>query len=276
MVSSASNEAAESAPEVLILGCGYTGAAVARLAQARGLRVLGSARSSERALELEAAGIPAFVAPVLDAWIVERVTPDTHVVIAFPPDGSTDARIAASLTRAAAITYVSSTGVYGDRSGRIDDSTPLPDPPNPRSARLLAGENAYRPLGATILRSPAIYGAERGLHRRILRGDHTIPGDGSQILSRIHVEDLAAFILATRGVRGETFVVGDLAPTPHIDVVRYVCAAYGVPMPPSAPLHELPDSLRANRAIDASRALSTLGVTLRYPTFREGMAPAHL
>jgi nucleoside-diphosphate-sugar epimerase len=266
-------ERAPNRQSVLILGCGYTGAAVARQAQARGLEVLGSVRSAERALELEAAGIPTFVAPALDAKLAERVTSSTHVVIAFPPDGVTDALIAPALAHAAAITYVSSTGVYGDLHGAIDDSSPLPDPPSARSARLLAGENAYRPYGATILRSPAIYGKERGLHRRILRGDHTIPGDGAQILSRIHVEDLATLILATRGVRGETFVVGDLAPTPHMDVVRFVCAAYGVPLPPSAPLHELPDSLRANRAVNASRALTTLAVTLRYPTFREGMAP---
>jgi nucleoside-diphosphate-sugar epimerase len=176
------------------------------------------------------------------------------------------------LARAAAITYISSTGVYGDRTGVIDDTTPLPNPLNARSERLLAGENAYRPFGATILRSPAIYGKERGLHCRILRGDHRIPGDGSQTLSRIHVEDLAALILASRNVRGETFVVGDLEPSPHIDVVRFVCENYGLPLPPFAPLSDLPDSLRANRAIDARRALRELGVTLRYPSSREGMA----
>lgn len=259
-------------PAVLILGCGYTGTAVGRNAQARGLDVLGSVRSVERARDLEAIGVPAFVAPELDAHIAERVGPNTHVVIAFPPDGATDARIAPALGHAAAITYVSSTGVYGDLSGVIDDTTPLPELPTARGARLLAGEAAYRPLGATILRCPAIYGPARGLHRRVLRGDHRIPGDGTHILSRIHVEDLATLILATRAVRGETFVVGDLAPTPHLEVVRFICESRGLPLPPFAPLGEQPDSLRANRAIDSSRALRMLGVRLRYPTFREGMA----
>jgi nucleoside-diphosphate-sugar epimerase len=256
----------------LILGCGYTGSAVARLAQAHGLSVLGSVRSASNAEKLMAEGIPALVAPELDASVAAHVAADTHVVVAFPPDDVTDARIAGALSGAAAITYVSSTGVYGDRTGIIDDSTPLPEPLNARSQRLLAGENAYRPFGATILRSPAIYGKERGLHCRLLRGDHRIPGDGSHTLSRIHVEDLAALILASRKVRGETFVVGDLEPTAHLDVVRFVCESYGLPLPPFAPLHELPDSLRANRAIDARRALRELGVTLRYPSFREGMA----
>lgn len=264
-------ETANGPPRVLVLGCGYTGSAVARLALARGLSVLGSVRSAVSAENLRAQGIAALVAPELDPSIAAHVGPETHVVIAFPPDGVTDARIAGALAHAAAITYVSSTGVYGDRTGVIDDGTPLPEPLPPRSQRLLAGENAYRPFGATVLRSPAIYGKERGLHCRLLRGDHRIPGDGSQILSRIHVEDLAALILATRAVRGETFVVGDLEPTAHLDVVRFVCQSYGLPMPPFAPLNEQPESLRANRAIDPRRALRVLGVTLRYPSFREGM-----
>ena len=47
----------------------------------------------------------------------------------------------------------------------------------------------------------------------------------------------------------------------------------GVPLPPFVPLESVHESLRADRRIDASRALATLGVTLRYPTYREGMAP---
>ena len=266
------SEPASHAPDVLILGCGYTGAAVARLALSRGLRVLGSVRSGESAEPLAAQGIPTLVRPALDPSIAAHVDSQTHVVVAFPPDRNTDLCIAGALAGAGAITYVSSTGVYGDRTGVIDDHTPLPDPLNSRSARLLAGENAYRPFGATILRSPAIYGRDRGLHCRVLRGEHRIPGDGSHTLSRIHVEDLAALILATRTVRGETFVVGDLEPTPHIDVVRFICENYGLPLPPFAPLEELPDSLRANRAIDPRRALGRLEVTLRYPSYREGMA----
>jgi nucleoside-diphosphate-sugar epimerase len=138
---------------------------------------------------------------------------------------------------------------------------------------LQAAEQTYRAAGATILRCPAIYGPDRGLHVRVLRGEHRIPGDGSQVLSRVHAEDLAQFALAPAAPPAATFVVGDLEPAPHIDVVRYVCSAYGVPLPPSAPLEELHASLRADRAVDPSRALEQLAVALRYPSYRQGMAP---
>jgi nucleoside-diphosphate-sugar epimerase len=79
---------------------------------------------------------------------------------------------------------------------------------------------------------------------------------------------------AAAAVRGETFVVGDLLPAPHREVVQFICDEYGVPMPPSAPLESLHASLRADRRVDASRALARLGVALRYPSYREGMAPS--
>jgi nucleoside-diphosphate-sugar epimerase len=175
------------------------------------------------------------------------------------------------LAGAASIAYVSSTGVYGDRRGVIDDTTPIPAPVGERAQRILDAEALYRAAGATILRCPGIYGPERGLHRRILRGEHRIPGDGSRTLSRIHVSDLAELLLAASAMRGETFVVGDLEPAPHIEVVRFVCESYGVPLPPSVPLGDVHDTLRADRHVDASRALDRLGVKLRFPDYRIGM-----
>jgi len=69
-------------------------------------------------------------------------------------------------------------------------------------------------------------------------------------------------------------VVGDLEPAAHIEVVRFIAEAYGVALPPCVPLESVHESLRADRRVDASRALSTFGVTLRYPTYREGMSPS--
>ncbi|MDB4997144.1 MAG: Nucleoside-diphosphate-sugar epimerase [Myxococcaceae bacterium] len=260
---------------VLILGCGYAGAALARLAKGRGLEVLVHARSDARIAALREEGFSVLQRAVLDETIGELVDAHTHVVIAFPPDGATDARIAPSLARAGAITYVSSTGVYGDHRGVVDDTTPLPAAgaaPSDRGARILAAEDAYRREGATVLRCPALYGPDRGLHMRILRGEHRIPGDGTRHLSRIHVDDLAQLILALTG-DSDTFVVGDREPARHVDVVRFVCETYGVPLPPFVPLESVHESLRADRRVDGSRALATSGITLRYPTYREGLAP---
>jgi nucleoside-diphosphate-sugar epimerase len=128
-----------------------------------------------------------------------------------------------------------------------------------------------------VLRCPGIYGPDRGLHVRVVKGEHRIPGDGTRFLSRIHRDDLAQLVLASGDpgrARGETYVVGDLEPGTHLDVVGFLAETYGVPFPPFVPLESVHETLRADRRIDGSRALATFGVTLRHPTYREGMAKA--
>ena len=74
---------------VLVLGCGYSGAAIARLARSRGLDVLVNVRSDARASALAAEGFEVLQRPALDGSIAEHAGANTHVVVAFPPDGST-------------------------------------------------------------------------------------------------------------------------------------------------------------------------------------------
>jgi nucleoside-diphosphate-sugar epimerase len=258
---------------VLILGCGYTGTAALRQAAERGLEVVATVRNEARAPVLRDTRAQVICAPTLDASIGRFADTRTHVIVAFPPDDPTDRAVAASLAGAHSIAYISSTGVYGSLRGAIDDTTEPPSPPGERAQRILRAESRYREQGASVLRSAAIYGPDRGLHMRVTRGEHKLPGDGSQMVSRIHVEDLAAFALAAASCKpAETFVIGDAEPAPHRDVIRFVCETYGCPMPESVPLDSVHASLQADRAVDSARARARLGVTLRYPSYREGMS----
>lgn len=260
---------------VLILGCGYTGTAALRQAAALGLPVVATVRSPERAKALAEEPAQILCAPMLDASIREHVDSQTHVVVSYQPDPTTDDVVSASLASAHSIAYISSTGVYGGQRGRIDEQTPLPTTPTERAARILRAEGRYREQGATVLRASGIYGPDRGLHMRVIRGEHQIPGDGTRKLSRIHVEDLAAFALAAgQHARGETFVIGDEEPAQHIEVVRFICETYKCPMPPSIALEQAHVTLQADRAVDSTRARSQLKLKLRYPSYRVGMSRA--
>lgn len=252
----------------IVFGAGTTGSRVAQLAAARGEDVLAVVRSAERAAALQDRGLRVTRDPAVE--VARRwVGPDVHAIVCFPPDGTTDAELAPLLAQARAVSYVSTTGVYGDREGLIDDATPVATGPSVR----LGAEAAYRAVGGTVLRPPGIYGPERGMHVRVLRGLHAIPGDGSNFMSQIHVDDLALLLLASDAVRSESFVVGDLEPTPQRELIAWICAEYGCPTPPSVAKEAVHESLRRNRRIDPRRALATLNVTLRYPSFREGMKP---
>jgi nucleoside-diphosphate-sugar epimerase len=262
------------ATRLVLLGVGMVARAVARAAES-GRAVIGTTRSPARAGELARLGLEPYVVERLSADVVAPLAEGSDLLVSFPPDGATDAAVAPACGAARAIVYVSSTAVYGDRRGTVDDATPV-DLSSPRAAARLEAEAAWRAVGAVVLRAPGIYGPESGLHVRLREGGYRLAGDGSNVISRIHVDDLAALALAAldRGRRGETYVVGDLAPVPQIEVVRWLVDRLGIPMPGSAPPEALHPTLRGSRAVDPSRALSDLGVTLRYPTYREGFAAA--
>ena len=260
------------AESLVILGCGFTGTAAARLWLKAGGRVIGTTRSPERAELLAKMGIDVRVVPRLDMETCLSLMNETpRVLVTYPPDPAMDQVILPLLSRARAAVYVSSTGVYGHASGRIDELTPV-DPTEPRAASRIAAENLARAAGAVVLRAAAIYGPGRGLHVRLARGEHRIAEGGRSVVSRIHVEDLARFCLAAldRGSKGEVFVVADNAPVPQAEVITWLCEKLGVPLPAEIPRDKLPATLQNDRHIDARKIQHELGVSLQFPTYREG------
>jgi nucleoside-diphosphate-sugar epimerase len=258
--------------DVVVFGAGFTGSRVCEAATRRGLSALGVVRREDSVEGLRLRGISATTDDALQV-ARERVAPTTHAVVTFPPSSGVDGELAPLLAKARAVSYLSTTGVYEDIEGVVDDTTALPASPSPKYAAVLAAEAAYRAVGAAVLRSPGIYGAERGIHVRLLRGDFKLSGDGSRYGSRIHVEDLAELLLASAAAPGETFVVGDLLPCQQREMVEWLCQRLAVPFPASAPLDQVHETLRRNRQVDSSRALGRLGVTLKYPSYREALTP---
>ncbi|RYZ08329.1 MAG: hypothetical protein EOO73_07710 [Myxococcales bacterium] len=253
--------------DVLVFGAGFTGSAVCEAARREGLSTLGVVRTAASAEALRARGLPATADPC-EQVAREHVGPQTHAVVTFPASAPGELSFAPLLSKARAVSYLSTTGVYGDLEGEIDDDTPLPSAPSPKYAAVLAAEAAFREVGGAVLRSPGIYGPDRGIHVRLARGDFRLSGDGSRFSSRIHVEDLAALLLASARTPGETFVVGDLEPCRQIELVRWLCERLQLPLPASAPLESVHETLRRNRRVNASRALERLSVPLRYPSYR--------
>lgn len=257
---------------LVVLGCGFTGTVATGMRRSAGARVVATTRDAARAAALAQGGVEAHALPALTAAEVERLVPEgADVLVAFPPDGHTDAAVAPALERARAVAYLSSTAVYGGATGPVDEATPV-DPADPRAAARLSAEEAYRRRGAVILRAAGIYGPGRGLHRRLLQGEHRLVNGGRNVVSRIHVEDLARLALATldRRLRGEVFTVGDDAPVPQIEVVTWLCRRLHLPLPPEAQASEVHETLRHDRAVRNARIKAALGISLLYPSFREG------
>ncbi|MEC8545752.1 MAG: SDR family NAD(P)-dependent oxidoreductase, partial [Pseudomonadota bacterium] len=117
----------------------------------------------------------------------------------------------------------------------------------------------------------ALVSLRAGTARRIHK-----PG---QVFSRIHVDDITQILFAAlhSDIGSRNFSVCDDEPAPPADIVAYAADLLGVEPPPvqnfeDADLSEMARSFYAeNKRIRNDRIKTELGVTLSYPTYREGL-----
>jgi nucleoside-diphosphate-sugar epimerase len=167
------------------------------------------------------------------------------------------------------VIYVSSTGVYGDQVD-VDENTPA-EPSDDRGRLRLEEERwlAHGPWTSLMLRSAAIYGPGRGVHVSIREGK--LPRSaGSGIVSRIHVDDLAAIIEAGifSDVQG-AWPVADEAPCSSEQIARW-CRRLLQLQPVRG--REMPFGRRiAGRRVDGRKIREMLKVDLLYPSWKTGI-----
>jgi nucleoside-diphosphate-sugar epimerase len=274
-------------------GLGYSAQALGRQLIAQGWRVGGTARTGDSAKALAAAGFEAVVfegpAPSLDAS--DALKHATHVLLSIPPDADGDPALlhhARDLEASPSIEwigYLSTVGVYGDHGGAwIDETTPA-TPMQERSRWRLAAEDKWLTLGqrsgkrAQVFRLPGIYGAGRSAIERVREGTAQRIVKPGQVFNRAHVDDIAAALAAAIAGRGahDIYNVTDDEPAPPQDVIAYAAELLHMPAPPEiafedARLSPMAASFYAeNKRVSNARMRNELGVTLKFPSYREGL-----
>lgn len=219
--------------------------------------------------------LPVALIDIADHRAIEIAADGQNVLVSLPPDTPEQDRLAALVSRRKALIYLSSTGVYGTNGHKeIDLETP-PLADNPQAEARLAAEAIWLAAGAVILRLPGLYDRLNNVVTRILQGKYRIPGDGSNHVSRIHLEDLARIIdLSFALPPGQTWLVGDQCPATHLEIATYVCKEIGMDLPDFAPLDEVHYTMRSDRRVDGRALLDKLGYHLIYPDFRAGLQEA--
>ena len=153
----------------------------------------------------------------------------------------------------------------------------------------LAAEHAWLDLGARadkavhIFRIAGIYGAGRNALKQLADGTARRIVKPGQIFNRIHVDDIAAVLMASieRPRAGAIYNLADDEPAPAQDVVAYAASLAGVPPPAEIPFEEAKlGSMAASfyaesKRVSNRRIKDELGVRLAYPTFREGLRALH-
>jgi nucleoside-diphosphate-sugar epimerase len=287
----------------LVLGYGYVGTRLVRALLEVGVRVTATTASDDRLAGIEAAGARGFRADPLEPATLKPLSElgaDVVFDLIRPQQLSPDRftvwgtrNLAAMLAERPpeAVVYLSSTTVYDTReTGWIDESTKI----HPSSAfgkaraeaeRIYLDLHRERGFPVRICRAPAVYGPNRTLRPRLEGGAYSRQDDEEQWVSRIHVDDLVAGLIASwkRGRSGEVYLLCDDEPVTGRAYAELTAELLALPVPPPLPREDIRQELATGgyeRRSPAGRYQNVrmraeLGVELRYPTVREGV-PASL
>jgi nucleoside-diphosphate-sugar epimerase len=282
---------------LICFGLGYSAQHFVEIFGQKFDSVVGTVRGAERAAALNGHPSGRLKALVFDGTstppeLQSAVAEADAALVSVPPDENGDpvlhacGDVLAHAQRLRSIVYLSTIGVYGDHSGAwVDEATP-PQPGAARSRERLAAEQAWLDFGArrgiavAILRLAGIYGPGQNALVQIARGTARRIVKPGQVFNRIHVGDIAQAIDAAFARRAfGIFNVADDEPTPPADPIVFAAQLMGVEAPPEIPFEQAAPSMspmalsfwQECRRARNDKLKRELGVSLRYPTYREGL-----
>jgi len=288
-------------PTLLIVGCGDVGLRVLKLLRGR-WTVWALTSSPGRLPALRAAGAVPLLGNLDDPRTLGRLggLAERVLHLAPPPGtGHTDPRTAHLLRalarggRTSRLVYGSTTGVYGDCGGEAVDETRAVNPATDRARRRVDAEARLQHFGrhsgchVTILRIPGIYALDReggDPRERVRRGTPALQAADDVYTNHIHADDLARACVRAlmAGLPQRVVNVCDDTDLRMGDYFDLVADLWHLPHPPrisrATALATLPPMMMSfmseSRRLSNVRMKRELGMVLRYPTVREGLAVA--
>lgn len=274
----------DQSPTLFLVGPGYSASRLAALCLDTGAwRVVGTARSEDKAAALREKGIE----PVLtnDRDGLSQAAKASHWVISTPPgdEGCPGFGLVGDFAReAASVTYLSTTGVYGDLDGGWAFEWSPVNPGTKRGERRVLAEQQWLSVrrDTRLVRLPGIYGPGRSALERVREGTARRIVKPGHVFSRIHVADIARglFLLMKNERADGVFHFTDDEPAPPQDVIAEAARLLGLPAPPEVPfalagLSPMAQSFYAEcKRVSNARAKAALGWHPAYPGYREGLA----
>ncbi len=274
---------------ILIVGCGYVGAALGTKLAGQGHLVRGMRRNPESLPE----SIEPVRADVHDKDLGDLL-PDglDFIFYTLSSGGGGEAGYRAAYAdgpknllkaidkkgeRPGRIFFTSSTAVYAQTDGGpVDEESPAL-PVHYAGRTLLEGERAFLESGhpATILRLSGIYGPGRTrLIDAVRAGQAEVHEGPPRFTNRIHRDDCAGVLahLMKMDAPDEVYVGVDDEPADRRKVLNWLAERLGVPQPRVAGDGEAPSARAATNKRCSNARLKASGYRFLYPSYREGYA----
>jgi nucleoside-diphosphate-sugar epimerase len=285
--------------KILIVGYGDIGTRTAALLSPR-YRLYALVRGEQGAARARSQGALPVLGDLDRRASLARLGGLADTVLHFAPpqrQGRHDLRtrnLLAALARGKSLprrlVYISTTGVYGDCRGGCVDECRRRNPTTPRAVRRADAEDALRRWGrsngvaVSILRVPGIYAPGRLPLERLENRVPALRAEDDGYTNHIHADDLARIVCAalTHGRAGRVYNAADDTPMKMADYFDLVADHYGLERPRRISWREAQQEIspgmlsymNESRRIANGRIRVELGVRLRYPGVKEGLADA--
>jgi len=267
----------------LVVGCGYLGERVARLWREAGDEVYATTRGGGanalsrwglRPLTVDVTQGPLSALPVVDTVVfaVGRARRSGATMFDIHVEGLR-AVLDALPGSTGRVIYASSTGVYAQNAGEWVDETSACEPVRDGGKACLSAERLLfahaHGRDALVLRLAGLYGPGRVPRSADVAAGRPIAGSPDAYLNLIHVEDAARAVVAAAAsepITDRTYVVSDGHPPTRAEYMSLLATRLAA----APPVFEGGSGL--GKRVRNDRAVRELGVRLRYPSYREGLA----
>ena len=273
--------------KLLIYGYGYTASYLAETLNTENYLIIGSSRE-EKKFNSDNKKVK-FInnSQVNNCLLKDDIT---HILVSVPPNDLGDIfiqnyrEIITKNKNIEWIGYLSATNVYGDHNGKLVSESSQTKPKTKKGINRLVAEKQWLELISKfnlpikIFRLAGIYGPNRNIKERLIKGLVKNIFKEGQFFSRIHVEDIANILnLSMNNItKNKIYNLADDFSCNLNVIIEYLCEKNSLIKPAQIDFDDMSLDYKKesffleNKRVDNSLVKKDLLKNFKYPSFKEG------
>ena len=273
--------------KLLIYGYGYTASYLAETLNIENYLIIGSSRE-EKKFNLDNKKVKFINNSLVNNCLLKDDI--THILVSVPPNDLGDIfiqnyrDIIIKNKNIEWIGYLSATNVYGDHNGELVSESSQTKPKTKKGINRLVAEKQWLELISKfnlpikIFRLAGIYGPNRNIKERLIKGLVKNIFKEGQFFSRIHVEDIANILnLSMNNItKNKIYNLADDFSCNLNVIIEYLCEKNSLIKPAQISFDNMSSDYKKesffleNKRVDNSLVKKDLLKNFKYPSFKEG------
>lgn len=273
--------------KLLIYGYGYTASYLAETLNTENYLIIGSSRE-EKKFNSDNKKVKFINNSLVNNCLLKDDI--THILVSVPPNDLGDIfiqnyrDIITKNKNIEWIGYLSATNVYGDHNGELVSESSQTKPKTKKGINRLVAEKQWLELISKfnlpikIFRLAGIYGPNRNIKERLIKGLVKNIFKEGQFFSRIHVEDIANILnLSMNNItKNKIYNLADDFSCNLNVIIEYLCEKNSLIKPAQIDFDDMGLDYKKesffleNKRVDNSLVKKDLLKNFKYPSFKEG------